>query len=105
MCVALVPAASAEGAQAGVIPAAISPAALSECPGQTICLWAGVNFNGQRSFWHASETGCHALANINPQSIFNNTSNRSALLPGWGLVGAGVATSRGVPYTGELCIN
>jgi len=79
-------------------------AVTSDCPSGKICLWAGQTFGGQQSFWNAWETGCHALANIDPRSVRNNTGNRTAWLPGWGAVGPGVEVATANPYTGELCI-
>lgn len=61
------------------IASAVEPRVKSDCPSGKICLWAGPTFGGQQSFWSASETGCHALENIDPQSVFNNTSNRTAV--------------------------
>lgn len=82
-------------------------AAKSECPGQTICLLSGPNFGGQRSFWHASDVGCHALENIDPESVFNNTVNRKARF--FGFLGGPVIKPGSSfifldPYTGKFCI-
>ncbi len=80
-------------------------AVTNDCPAGKICLWAGQTFGGQQSFWNASETGCHALASIDPQSVRNNTGSGYATFPGWGMVAPGVELQRGNPYTGELCIS
>jgi hypothetical protein len=77
----------------------------SDCPSGKICLWAGPTFGGQQSFWNASETGCHALANINPQSAYNNTSNRHATLTGFTTIGHGASVGWGFEYGGQLCID
>lgn len=103
VAIAVVP--SMASAETALPSEAATPASLSECPSQTICLWATSNYSGEhRSFWSASQTGCHALSSINPESVYNNTNNRVAELPGWGVIGEGVHTSRGNPFEGELCI-
>ena len=76
----------------------------SDCPAGKICLWAGATYGGQQSFWNGYETGCHALSNIDPQSIWNHTGNHSAAMSGLGITGPGVYWTWGYPYTGELCI-
>jgi hypothetical protein len=88
---------------------AVEPLVKSDCPSQTVCLWEGPTFGGKQSFWHAYETGCHALTSINPQSLFNNTTNRTLKLPqlnqlGGNEFGPGVAYHLASPYSGEACI-
>jgi hypothetical protein len=51
----------------------------SDCPAGKICLWSGPTFGGQQSFWNGSETGYHALENIDPQSVYNHTGNHTAV--------------------------
>jgi hypothetical protein len=51
----------------------------SDCPNGKVCLWSGPTFGGQQSFWNAWETGYHGLENIDPQSVYNRTSNRVAV--------------------------
>jgi hypothetical protein len=85
--------------------ASASTTVKSDCPAGKICLWAGPTFGGQQSFWNASETGCHALANIDPQSAYNHTSNRHATLTGFTTIGHETSIGWGFEYTGELCIN
>jgi hypothetical protein len=50
----------------------------SDCPSAKICLWDGPTFGGQQSFWNGYETGCHALENIDPSSVYNNTNGHWA---------------------------
>jgi hypothetical protein len=62
-------------------PLIVQPLVQSDCSPGLICLWSGPTFGGQQSFWHGYETGCHALENINPQSVFNDTENYTAEFP------------------------
>lgn len=82
-------------------------AVTSDCPAGKICLWSGPTFGGDRSFWEASQTGCHALENIDPTSMRNNTDNRLATLPG--VLGSPVGHTQEFSflndYTGQLCID
>jgi hypothetical protein len=67
---------------------AASPPVKSECGSGSVCFWSGKTWgraecqSGQNCFsqFHANETGFHALANINPQSMWNNTTNRTAVI-------------------------
>lgn len=81
----------------------------SDCPSGKICLWAGPTFGGQQSFWNAWETGCHALANIDPRSAFNNTGNRIAQFTGgqfYSLLWPSDSFSNlSSGYTGHMCIS
>jgi hypothetical protein len=72
-----------------------------DCPSGKICLWAGQTFGGQQSFWNAWETGCHALENIDPTSIRNNTNNREVYSPV--TVGPGLEYQWFSPYGGGFC--
>jgi len=83
---------------------AVEPFVKSDCPSGKICLWSGTTFGGQQSFWNASELGCHALENINPGSVFNNTTNRKARFPGLGTIVAGSSFSFSPAWEGEMCI-
>lgn len=75
-------------AEAGVQgePFAVEPFVLSECPGSYICFWTGPTYgqsecrSGENCFsaFHGYETGCHALANIDPQSMYNHTGEHWA---------------------------
>jgi hypothetical protein len=78
-------------------------AVLNDCPAGKVCLWAGQTFGGQQSFWNAWETGCHALANIDPQSIRNNTNNRTVTYPA--NVGPGLEYQFFSPWTGSFCFS
>lgn len=87
---------------------ALAPEAMaerSECPAGKICLWSGPTYGGQKSFWNGYETGCHALANIDPESMWNHTGEHYATMPGLGMTAPGVYWGWGYPYTGELCIS
>jgi hypothetical protein len=56
----------------------------SDCPSNYVCFWAGQTYGSEpRAFFHASDTGYKPLNNINPGSIFNNTSNRIVSLDQW----------------------
>lgn len=46
----------------------------SDCPANTVCLWSGPTFGGDKSFWPASATGKHNLENIDPKSMWNRTN-------------------------------
>lgn len=82
-------AATAE-AEAGVRggPFDVESFVISECPAATVCFWSGKTFGRGEvepglnafSFFNGFETGCHALANINPQSVFNHTGEHLAVL-------------------------
>ena len=78
-------------------------AVTSDCPAQKICLWSGQFFGGQQSFWNAWETGCHALANIDPTSIRNNTTNRKVTSPVQ--VGPGLEYQWFEPHKGGFCFS
>lgn len=82
-------------------------AVTSDCPAGKICLWSGPTYGGDRSFWEASQTGCHALENIDPTSVRNNTDNRLATFPG--VLGSPLGHTKEFsflnPYTGQLCID
>lgn len=88
----------------------IAPNALafdkSDCPSGKVCFWSGPTYGGQQSFWNAWETGYHALANIDPQSMWNNTGNRTVWLEnGLGSpypIGPGGTNQWGSPYTGGM---
>jgi hypothetical protein len=68
----------------------LSPAAqarvASECPGSYICFWTGESYGqsgcekGETCFsaFHGYEVGEHALANINPRSMYNHTGEHYA---------------------------
>jgi Peptidase inhibitor family I36 len=73
----------------------------SDCPGQTVCLWSGYTYGGSRAFFAASETGCHGLGAINPQSLYNNTSNRRVTWPV--AVGPGGTYQWLSPWSGYVC--
>jgi hypothetical protein len=45
----------------------------SDCPVGTICFWEGPTFGGNRAFF--TTLGFKSLANINPRSAYDNTSN------------------------------
>jgi hypothetical protein len=51
----------------------------NDCGPARICLWSGQSFGGQQSFWNGSDLGFHALANIDPQSVYNHTGERLAI--------------------------
>jgi hypothetical protein len=83
--VAVGPATAAEpagGQTAGMNPI-VEPMSQSECPSNAVCFWSGKTYgqaeceSGQNCFsWFSgSEVGYHALSNINPQSVFNNSSH------------------------------
>jgi hypothetical protein len=82
----------------------------SDCPSGKICLWSGPTFGGQQSFWNGSETGCHALENIDPQSMWNHTGNHTAVffVGVFGEtelgIGPGETFQWGSPYTRGFCI-
>lgn len=73
----------------------------TDCPSGKICLWSGPTFGGEKSFWNASETGCHALEGIDPQSLRNNTTNREVYSPVNVL--AGLEYQWFSPYGGGFC--
>ena len=87
---------------------ALAPRALaakSDCPPADVCVWAGPAFGGDRAFFAGSDTGCHALAAINPRSAFNHTGTRVAVFPGLTSLFPGESFSNlGSPFTGSLCI-
>jgi hypothetical protein len=81
-------------------------AALSDCPSGYMCVWQANNYTGALSYWAASDTGCHNhLGNPDLRSFYNNTSNKTLSLPGWGISFAPGYGGTGVssPYTGALC--
>jgi peptidase inhibitor family I36 len=84
-----------------------SLAVTNDCPAGKICLWSGPTFGGDKSFWSESDTGCHALENIDPTSMRNNTDNRLATLPG--VLGSPLGHTKEFTflndYTGQLCID
>lgn len=53
----------------------------SDCPANTLCLWSGPTFGGDKSFWPASAVGKHNLENIDPKSAWNRT-NRNVSFTG-----------------------
>lgn len=77
----------------------------SDCPAGKICLWSGPTFGGQQSFWNGSETGCHALENIDPQSVYNHTGNHNATFPGLGTIVPGSSFTFSPAWTGSMCID
>lgn len=87
---------------------AFAPAASADygdCPSQKICLWAGPTYGGQRAFFDASDTGWKSLANIDPRSVRNNTSNRHVYFPEWGATwGPGQSQNNLLPYWGWVYI-
>lgn len=77
----------------------------SDCPAGDVCVWEGPTFGGGRAFFAGSETGCHALANINPKSAFNHTGNHTAILVNLAGMAPGESISDITPaFQGELCI-
>lgn len=49
-------------------------ASLSQCPENSVCVWAARSFEGKFWSWSASETGCHNHEGISEiRSIFNKT--------------------------------
>jgi hypothetical protein len=53
----------------------MSPLSKSQCSAHTMCVWEGIEFNGNFSQWPESNTGCHSHEN-NPKlhSGLNRTS-------------------------------
>jgi Peptidase inhibitor family I36 len=52
-------------------------ASISECPENSVCVWAARNYEGQFSYWAASEKGCHNHANNKEiRSIANWTGHK-----------------------------
>jgi Peptidase inhibitor family I36 len=101
-------------------PLAVTPMVLSECPGSYICFWTGKTYGqaecngGENCFsaFHGYETGCHALASINPQSIYNHTGEHYAHLyyneplgPVELVYGPGQHETLPGRYSGEFCIS
>jgi Peptidase inhibitor family I36 len=59
-----------EGTEGGEV----SPMSLGQCPANAVCAWSQTNYEGNFSWWPASDTGCHSHAsNPNIRSGFNNT--------------------------------
>jgi hypothetical protein len=78
-----------EEAQAAAVDTQLSPQALSECPSNAMCAWAGREFNSTFSWWAASETGCHNHA-FNPElRSFWNRTGYTVTLEGIGVIYAG----------------
>jgi len=75
-----------------------------DCPAGKICLWAGPTYGGERAFFNGSETGCHSLASIDPQSIYNNTTGHTAEFPFSRTIRAGQFFANQFPWGGEVCI-
>lgn len=77
-------------------PVVAEPLVASECAAGNICFWTGKTYgraecrSGENCFsWFAgSDLGYHALANIDPQSMYNHTGSRVAVFEG-GLFGEG----------------
>ena len=69
----------------------VSPMSLGQCPANAVCAWSQNNYEGNFSWWPASDTGCHNHAS-NPyiRSGFNNTGY-------WVRYGGGPTMP---PYTG-----
>ena len=56
-------------------------------------------------FFNGSETGCHSLANIDPQSIWNHTGNHTATFPFARTISPGQSFANMFPWGGEVCIS
>lgn len=87
-------------------PGEITPNSMSQCSPGTMCAWEGLNFDGNFSWWGASEFGCHSHGgNPNLRSFWNRTPY-TVRLGGWRDLGSGqsigvIGWSESV--TGELC--
>lgn len=97
------------GLAAPSMASAVEPQVKSDCPAGKICLWSGPTFGGQQSFWNGSETGCHALESIDPESVYNHTGNHTAVFfIGPFNVELGISPGEtfqfSEPYTKEFCI-
>lgn len=102
----------------GVLPSTAS-ASKSECAAGDVCFWSGKTFGRAEcesglncfSHFHGYETGSHALANINPQSVWNHTGNHTAIfyVGLFGKVELGVYPGEdfqwGSPYTKGFKLN
>lgn len=72
----------------------LQPQTTGECPSGYVCFWSGKTYgraeceSGQNCFsaFAGSEVGCHGLENINPQSMFNNTGNKTVTVYNGGIV-------------------
>lgn len=68
------------------LPTKVQARVASECPASYICFWTGKTYGqaeckaGENCFsaFHGYETGSHALANIDPQSMYNHTGEHYA---------------------------
>ena len=108
LCVGVVAAGPAAAAPS---PLVVQPMAKSECPSAAVCFWSGKTYgtaeceSGQNCFswFHGYEVGYHALSNINPQSVWNNSSHTiyfsNGISGGWS-VGPGSSESFGLRWYG-----
>lgn len=83
----------------------MSPASLSQCSANTMCVWENNNFTGNFSWWAESNTGCHNhLSNPKLRSGWNRTGYRvrvGGALYLW--PGESFQLLEGNPITGEVC--
>lgn len=82
-----------------------SPKALSQCPANAVCAWSQADFQGNFSFWSASDTGCKNHANNpNIRSGFNRTGFNVRFGGGPTLSpGTGFSLIQGNPIIGLIC--
>lgn len=92
---------------AGVLLFVAAPKAsadLSQCPANAVCVWEGRTYDGNFSWWAASDTGCHNhVNNPNLRSIWNRTGYWVGWSGTYG-VAPGVQWSLGSGYlSGPVC--
>jgi hypothetical protein len=54
----------------------------SDCPLNTVCLWEGPTFGGDRAFFSENDEGCKPLNNIDPKSGYNRADSAIVSLSG-----------------------
>lgn len=79
-------------------------ASLSQCPYNSMCIWSNPAYEGQFSWWPASDTGCHDHAN-NPtiRSAFNRMNTYTARIGGWGNLAPLTGAFYPEPVFGKIC--
>jgi hypothetical protein len=86
-------------------PAQMSPLAISQCPANAVCAWEARAFEGNFSWFAASETGCHPHPGLpEMRSGYNNTHH--TVFYGPEEIKEGVAWNLEVgknPIVGQIC--
>jgi Peptidase inhibitor family I36 len=81
-------------------------ASLSQCPSNAMCVWEGRNYDGNFSWWAASDTGCHTHAgNSQLRSGWNRTSYGVDFGGWWVPPNIGPVQIPSGYVTGPVCMN